>query len=301
MTDPILNELRGMLIFARVVEAGSFSAAAERLGVSRAVVSYQIKQLEQRLGIRLLNRSTRRLSLTAAGRQYFDSCHRIADEAKTAHRLIQNLQDEPVGHLSIACPVNLGIQWIVPIVSEFRQRYPSIELDLNLSESLVNLIEEGIDLAIRAGPLVDSELKSIKLATSSRRMCAAPSYLRQRGRPQQLEQLADHEWIIYSRMSSQLNLIKDNKSYTLNIQGKLRTNNAAARLQFALAGHGIALLPHYDVYQALEKGELIELFSEYQLPALDLFAVFPTGSTHTRASRLLLDMLREHPLTQRIQ
>ena len=297
MNDPILNEMRGMLIFARVVESGSFSAAARRLGISRAVVSYQIKQLETRIGVRLLNRSTRRLSLTASGRQYHESCKRIAAEADSAHSLIQNLREEAVGRVALACPVNLGMQWVVPIINQFRNQYPQIALDLQFSESLSNLIEEGIDIAIRSGPLDDSELKAVNLATVSRHICASPDYLQRNGWPKSPADLSEHEWVVYKRLSSKLLVSRADTSIAITMSGSLATNNAAARLQFALAGHGIALLPQYDVGQSLKSGELIELLPDYRLPSLELFAVFPTGSTDARASQLMLNMLKENPPT----
>lgn len=295
MNDPLLSELRGMLIFVRVIENGSFTGAANRLGVSRAVISYQVKQQEQRLGVRLLNRSTRKISLTAAGQLYFEHCQVITKEAEKAHRLINNLKDEAVGRVSLAAPVNLGMQWIVPVANAFRFRYPNIDLDINFSETLTNLIQEGIDIAVRAGPLLDSELKSIKLGSITRHICAAPSYFRSKNIPTTLDQVKDYDWIVYSRLSNKLSVTKNKIKYELPISGSLHTNNAAARLQFTLSGQGLAVLPLYDIQDAIEKGDLIELLPDYSIPNLDIYAVFPAGSTQARASRLMLDMLRQYP------
>ncbi len=295
MNEPVLTELRGMLIFARVVESGNFTSAATRIGVSRAVVSYQIKQLEQRLGVRLLNRSTRKISLTAAGKLYYERCHRVTVEAEAAHTMVQNLRSEAVGRVSLACPINLGMQWIVPVANAFRFRYPNVELDINFSESVSNLIEEGIDLAVRAGPLPDSELHAVKIAELPRYICAAPTYFKSRPIPVSPEQLQDHEWIVYSRLSNKTTLEKEGKIVEVQYTGSLHTNNAAARLQFTLAGHGLAILPLYDAGKELEAGKLIELLPGYTLPSLQIFAVFPAGSTQARASKLMLDMLRQYP------
>ena len=295
MTAPILAELRGMMFLARVVESGSFSAAARRLGVSRAVVSYQIKTLEERLGVRLLNRSTRHISLTAAGMQYGVHCERMVSEAQAAHTLLQNLREDAVGRIVIACPANLGLQWVVPVVNQFRTAHPAIELDIQFSDSISNVVEGGIDLAIRSGPLPDSELKASKLASVPRHLCASPAYLELHGWPKTPGELTNHQWIVYDRSTTKLVLKKGAIEYTVKMQGTLSVDNAAARLQFALANHGIALLPSYDVAESFKSGQLLPLLPGYELPELELFAVFPKGSTTARAAQLMLDMLRSNP------
>ncbi len=292
--DPILDEMRGMLIFARVVEGGSFSAAAKRLGVSRAVVSYQVKRLEERLGIRLLNRSTRRLSLTPAGQNYYASCQRIAAEAESAHVQVQNLREEAVGKVVLACPVNLGMRWVVPVVELFRKRYPAVELDIRFSEEVVNLIEEGVDIALRAGPLTNSELTAIKIASVTRHICASPEYLEQHGWPKQPRQLGEHQWVVYKRGSNKLLVKLNDVAETIVMTGSLATNNAGARLKFVKAGLGIGVLPHYDCAEALRSGELIELLPNYTLPSLELFAVFPKGATQAKATQLMTQLLKQH-------
>jgi DNA-binding transcriptional LysR family regulator len=293
MSDPILNEVRGMLVFARVLEQGSFSAAARRLGVSRAVVSYQVKQLEERLGVRLLNRSTRRLSLTAPGRQYHESCEKIAREADLAHAFVQSLREEAVGRVAVACPVHLGLQWVVPVVVGYRRRYPGVELDLRFSESVANVIEQGIDLALRAGPLIDSQLQAVSIATIPRHLCASPDYLQAHGWPRTAEDLDGHEWVLYGRPAP-VTLSREGIEHRITPSGTLRTDSAGARLQFAIAGQGLVVLPQYDAHAPVQSGQLVELLPNYALPSLELFAVFPQGATSTRATRLLLDMLREH-------
>jgi len=295
MTDPILAELRGMMFLARVTQSGSFSAAAKRLGVSRAVVSYQIKSLEERMGVRLLNRSTRHVSLTAAGLQYGVHCKRMVSEAEAAHTLLQNLREKAVGRIVLACPANLGLQWIVPLVSQFRRKYPSIELDVQFSDAVSNVVESGIDIAIRSGPLSDSELKVTRLASVSRHVCASPEYLELNGWPKNAGELENHRWIIYDRSSTRLGMKKDDAQHTVIMQGALSVNSAAARLQFALADHGIAVLPYYDVADYFKSGQLLELMPDYDLSPLELFAVFPSGATTARATQLMLDMLRSNP------
>ncbi len=295
MTEYVLGELRGMMFFAQVAQSQSFSDAARRLGVSRSVVSYQIKSLEERTGARLLNRNTRHVSLTAIGRQYAVHCKRMVSEAQTAHSLLQNLRDDAVGRLAIACPANLGLHWLVPIVNQFRRHYPGIELEIQFSDSTTNLVEQGIDLAIRAGPLPDSDLKATKLATVSRHLCASREYLQNTGWPETPEDLTNHQWVIYDHGSTTLALVRGTDTFDVIQQGALRVNSAAARVQFTLAGHGVAVLPIYDVHPYMDSGQLQVLLPEYQLLPLELYAVFPSGSTTARATQLMLEMLRESP------
>lgn len=295
MNDPILSEIRGMLVFARVVEAGSFAAAARKMGVSRAVVSYQVKQQEHLLAVRLLNRSTRKISLTAAGATYYHRCKLILSEAELAHTEIQNLKEQAVGKVSLACPVNLGLRWVVPVTNAFRRRYPQIELDINFSESITDIIQSGTDIAVRSGPLPDSELRSVHLTNLSKHICAAPSYFEKRAIPQTIDDLKQHQWIIYSRLSNKLSLRKDGESFNVAVSGSLFTNDASARLQFTIAGHGLALLPSYDALDGFSNGKLMEVMPDYTLPQLEIYAVFPEGATQAKASRLMIDMLKQYP------
>ena len=295
MTDPLLSEIRGMVMFARVVEAGSFSAAAKRLGVSRAVVSYQIKHQEQLLGVRLLNRSTRKISLTAAGTKYLERCSKIVVEAEHAHNAILNLKQNAVGHVSLACPVNLGMRWVVPLTNIFRHKYPDITLDINFSEDLSNIIQEGIDLAVRSGPLIDSDLHSTKLTTVHRFICATPSFLSSNGWPEAPSDLNRYEWVVYSRRNQNLVMKKGIERHQVTMHGSIKTNNAAARLQYALKNNGLVLLPDFDAQPEIDSGRLVRLFPDYSLTSLELYGVYPKGSTTAKATRLLLDMLKEYP------
>ena len=172
-----LDEVRAMIIFARVVEDGGFSAAARKMGLSRAAVSHQIRQLEAKLGVPLLRRSTRNFSLTDAGTRYYDSCRTIALEAEAARKRVEVLRDEPVGKISITSSVHLGTLRIVPILDRFRQTYPGVAIDVHLSDEVVDLIGRGIDIGIRSGPLKSSDLKSFKLYQTHRIIAASAGYV----------------------------------------------------------------------------------------------------------------------------
>ncbi|MFT7052995.1 MAG: DNA-binding transcriptional LysR family regulator [Psychromonas sp.] len=290
--DISFEQLKSMIVFAQVVEQGSLSAAAKHIGLSRAVVSYHIKKLETHLAIKLLNRSTRSIALTEAGSQYYQRCRVIAEQASAAHQQIENLKNEPEGLLKITCPVNLGLQIIVPALNAFRQLYPKIDLDLKLTDEVVNIIKEGIDLAIRGAPLPDSGLQASKLSSLSTCLCGAPAYFKQRGYPTTPAQLTEHEWVIYKLTSSTIELSKGNRSFSIKVRGGISTNNAAARTAFVEGGHGLGRIPSYDAWPKIQAGTLESVLDEYQLNDIDIYGVFPPGAAESKKLRLLIDYLK---------
>ncbi|PKG37833.1 LysR family transcriptional regulator [Psychromonas sp. Urea-02u-13] len=290
--DVSFEQLKSMVVFAHVVEQGSLSAAAKQIGLSRAVVSYHLKKLESHLKVKLLNRSTRSISLTEAGSVYYQRCRVIAEQASQANQQIENLKNEPEGLLKITCPVNVGLQLMVPALNEFRALYPKIELDLKLSDEVENIIKGGFDLAIRGAPLKDSGLQASKLATLPTCICAAPSYLLKKGQPTKPSELTGHDWVIYQQASSTLNLSKGSRSFSIITSGTVSTNNAAARTAFVEAGHGLARIPLYDALPKIKAGLLTLLLEDYQLADINIFAVFPPGTAETKKLRLLLNFLK---------
>ena len=283
-----------MVVFAQVVEQGSLSAAARHVGLSRAVVSYHIKKLESQLDVKLLNRSTRSISLTEVGSEYYKNCKVIAEQASQANLQIENLKTEPIGLLKITCPVNVGLQMIVPALNEFKNIYSKIELDVMLSDDVVNIMQEGIDLAIRGAPLPDSGLQAIKLTTLDTCLCGSPSYFKRHGRPRSPTELDDHNWIIYKLSSSVLDLSKANRSYSVKLKGSISTNNAAARTAFVEGGHGLGRIPTYDARPRIQAGTLESVLDDYNLNEIDLYGVFPPGSGGSKKLRVLLDFLKEY-------
>ena len=290
--DVSFEQLKSMVVFAQVVEQGSLSGAAKQIGLSRAVVSYHLKKLESHLQVKLLNRSTRSISLTEAGSVYYQRCRVIAEQASQAHQQIENLKSEPVGLLKITCPVNVGLQLMVPALNEFRLLYPKIELDVKLSDEVENIIKGGFDLAIRGAPLKDSGLQASKLATLPTCICAAPSYLRKNGTPQKPSELNGHQWVIYQQTSATLNISKGSRSFSIITSGGVSTNNAAARTAFVEAGHGLARIPLYDALPKIKAGSLALVLDDYQLADINIFAVVPPGSAETKKLRLLLTFLK---------
>jgi DNA-binding transcriptional LysR family regulator len=288
------EQLKSMVVFAQVVEQGNLTAAAKHIGLSRAVVSYHIKKLETQLGVKLLNRSTRSIALTEAGAEYYQSCRIIADQANTANQQIENLKNEPEGLLKITCPVNVGLQMVVPALNDFRRLYPKIELDVMLTDEVVNIIQEGIDLAIRGAPLPDSGLQASKLSTLPTCLCGSPSYFKKRGRPIDPTDLEQHEWVVYKMTSGVIEINKGNRSYSIAVKGGISTNNAAARTAFLEGGHGLGRIPIYDAWPKIQAGTLESVLDDYHLKDIDIYGVFPPGSAASKKLRLLIDYLKKY-------
>ncbi|CAM4105243.1 LysR family transcriptional regulator [Pseudoalteromonas byunsanensis] len=298
MTGKCMNvsfeQLKSMVVFAQVIEQGSLSAAAKHLGLSRAVVSYHLKKLEAQLEVKLLNRSTRSINLTEAGQAYYERCHAIAEQASAANLQIENFKNEPIGLLKITCPVNVGLQTIVPALNEFKKIYPKIELDVMLTDEVVNIIKEGIDLAIRGAPLPDSGLQAVKLATLKTCLCGSPEYFLQYGQPKNPDDLVNHQWVIYKLTSGVLNLTKGGRSFRIATKGSITTNNAAARTAFVEAGHGLARIPVYDAWPKIQAGTLQTVLDDYEFNDINVYGVFPPGTANSKKLRLLLNYLKEY-------
>ena len=288
------EQLKSMVVFTHVVEQGSFSAAARQVGLSRTVVSYHMKKLESNLGVTLINRSTRSLSLTEAGKTYYESCRIIAEQAQSAQNKMENFKNEPEGLLKITCPVNVGLQLIVPALNEFKELFPKIELDIMLSDDIINIIHEGIDLAIRGAPLPDSGLKASKLSTLPTCLCGSPDYFRKHGRPTTPAELEQHSWVAHKLKSNIIDLTKGSRSYRVKIKPGILTNNAMARTSFVEGGHGLGRIPTYDIQAKLKQGTLETIMNDYTLPHIDVYGIFPPGGSDSKKLRVLIDFLKEY-------
>lgn len=285
------EQLKSMVVFAQVIEQGSLSGAARHIGLSRAVVSYHLKKLEAQLGVKLLNRTTRSINLTEAGQAYYLRCKVIAEQANAANQQIESIKNEPEGLLKITCPVNVGLQMVVPALNDFRKLYPKITLDVMLTDEVVNIMKEGIDLAIRGAPLADSGLQAKKLATLPTCLCGAPEYFQQYGYPKTPADLGSHQWVIYKLTSGVLTLKQGSRSYSIATKGSISTNNAAARTAFVEAGNGLARIPKYDAWPKIQSGTLEVVLKDYKLNDINIYGVFPPGTASNKKLRLLLNFL----------
>lgn len=299
--DISFEQLKSMVVFAQVVEQGSLTAAAKHINLSRAVVSYHIKKLETQLGVTLLNRSTRTIGLTEAGSEYYERCRIIAEQAFAANQQIENIKNEPQGLIKITCPVNVGLQTIIPALNQFKSLYPKIDLDVMLTDEVVNIMQQGIDFAIRGAPLADSGLQAVKLSVLPMCLCGSPEYFNQRGRPKKPSDLTQHDWIIYKLTSGNIELKKGARSYSIATKGSISTNNAAARTAFIEGGHGIGRVPIYDAWPKVKAGTLEQVMSDYELSDINIFGVFLPGAANTKKVRLLLDFLKDYFTKQNVK
>ena len=283
----LLDDLRAMAIFASVVRHGNFAAAARALGLTRAVVSHHVRALETSLGVSLAQRSTRSFSLTPAGEAFRVHCERLLDEAQDGIRSIELLRAEPRGEVRVTCSQNFGMKRILPAVLAFRRRHPAVRIHLAMSESNLDLVQQGIELAVRAGPLTDSPLHARRLIHEPTMLCASPGYLRQHRAPSSVAELAQHRWVIYP--PNQKHVVV--QGVEVGIRGDVMTDSASARLAFVLAGEGLARLPSYDAAGPLAAGELVRVLPELETPHLDIYLVYAKRIGPT--ARLLRDFLLE--------
>ena len=291
---PILDELRAMAIFATVVRSGSFAAGARTLGLTRAVVSHHIRALEAKLGVPLAQRSTRSFSLTPAGEAFRVHCERLLDEAHDGIRGMELLRAEPRGEVRITCSHHFGSKRIMPALLEFRRRYPAIRLHVSMNDANVDLVQHGIELAVRAGPLADSSLVARRLVREPTMLCAAPSYLRRHRPPATVADLAQLRWVLYPPSQRTLTARAGGQEVQIPVQGDVVTDSAASRLAFVLAGEGIARLPAYDAAALLASGELVQVLPEVETAPLEIFLVH--SQRIGPSARLLRDFLLDAAL-----
>ncbi len=291
-----MDRLAGLTVFVQVAESGGFSAAARRLNMSTTAVSNHVQALEDHLGARLLNRTTRRVSLTDVGRTYYERCRRILADLEEADQAAGLLQSTVRGTLRLYVGVHI-VPFIAPVVLEFLERHPGASIDLNAGERIVDMVEEGLDLAIRAVQPPDANLILRRLATWHHILCCAPSYIERHGAPRQLEDLAHHNCMRFS-----LYVFGDEWHFTgpgetqasVKVSGNLVTNNAMILREAALAGRGIIMAPTFIGTEDLRSGKLVRLLPEYRAVDFAINATYPTRHHVSTKVRAFLDLTAEH-------
>jgi len=289
------DSLYEMVVFSKVVGAGSLSAAARDLGVSTAVVSRKLAALEARIGVRLLNRTTRRLALTDEGARYHEACTRILLEIEEADTAAAARRVEPQGVLKVALPASFGHLYVAPLVPLFAERYPKVQLALSLSDRTVNVVEEGYDLAVRIGELEDSSLAARRLAPNRRVVCASPAYLRRHAAPRTPDDLAQHNCLTTTdfQMSWEYNG-PDGRRGAVRVSGRYACDNWEVLREWAVAGLGVALKSTWDVRRHLEDGSLVPLLPGYDFgPDVAIYAVYPHRRYLPAKTRVFIDFLVE--------
>lgn len=289
-----MDRLLAAQVFVSVVEHGSFAGAAERLDASTSSVSRHVSDLEAHLGARLLNRTTRRLSLTEAGRTFFERSRELLAEWDDAEQMISQSSASAKGTLRITSSIAFGMRRLAPLLAEFVEAQPAIKLDVSLSDRFVDLVEEGFDLAIRIGEISAPNLVARKIGDSHMVTCASASYLAKRGTPRHPQDLVAHECLIYEYMSSKTVWTfrdKRGKASSVRVSGKVQSNSGSLLAAMAVAGGGIAAVPEFMVDDALRSGDLVALFSDLVPQPLPIYAVYATRRHLAAKVRVFIDFV----------
>jgi len=285
--------LDGVAVFVGVINTGSFTAAAKALGHSTSYVSKEISRLEKRLGSRLLNRTTRTISLTDAGRAYFERCSQIVIDAENAERSISQLQDMPRGLLRVNAPVSFSSVYLLDYLSEFMNRFTEITLEVEFNDRMIDVVAEGYDVVIRAGKIEDSNLVARKFTTSKSVVVASPGYLKKYGRPSEVSELEQHACLAYSLVANPTawDFVKDGRHTTVNINPRLMGNNAELEVAMAVNGVGIGRIPLFCCEKEIAKGALEIILADYEQPEIGVYAVYPHRQYLTAKVRVFVDFL----------
>jgi DNA-binding transcriptional LysR family regulator len=282
--------------FVRAVEKGGFSSAARDLGLTPSAVSKLVTRMEDRLGVRLLNRTTRRLALTPEGEAFFHRTQRILADIEEAENEVSRFRERPQGRLHVNVGHAFGAHALVPALPAFLARYPDIEVEITLTDRLVDLVEEGADLGIRSGHLADSSLVARRICDHERVICASPDYLRRHGTPKKPAQLADHECLVIANVPAlrRWPFNTANGVQSIEVGGRVTANNADTLLQLGLMGTGIIRLLDVIVGEHVAAGRLVPVLAEaHHVEALPLHAVYPHGRHRSPRVAALVDFLVE--------
>jgi DNA-binding transcriptional LysR family regulator len=288
-------DLNDIVVFTKVVETRSFTAAADLLGLPKSTVSRKLAQLEERLGVRLVQRTTRKLALTEIGEAYYERCSRIVADVNAAEQLVTDMQATPRGRLRITAPVDLSTRWLGAIISAFCASHPDVFVELDASDRVTDLIEEGFDVAVRIGPLPESTLIARRLCSSSMMLVAAPSYLGKNAAPTTIEELDAHPRLLFTptpRVQT-WTLASGEQTAEYGRPARFSSNNYGAVRDVAVAGGGIALLAEFMVADDLRTGKLKRVLSAWGTPNVDVHAVYVArANLPPRLARFLEHLVR---------
>ncbi len=291
-----MDRFEDLRTFVRVVEAGSFTGAAERLQRAKSAVSRRVSELEDRLDVRLLNRTTRRLNLTETGRDFYARCVRLLSDLEEAELAVSSEHASLRGTLRVASPMSFGVLHLADAINDFLSLHQDLRLEADLDDRRVNLIEDGFDVAIRIGALADSSLIARRLAPMRRVTCASPAYLERFGTPRSPDDLVNHMGLSYSNVPDSAHWqyrCPDGEQRTARIGSRMRVNNGDMLLSAARHGLGIVISPCFLAYEAIEQGALIPILTDYALPEESAYAVYPPGRHLSHRVRIFIDFLAE--------
>jgi len=291
----IMGQLENMQLFVKVVELGSITKTANQLNIAKSAVSRRLTELEAKLGVKLIQRTTRKSNLTEAGELYLHKCHYLIDEIEALNNQLSSTQKNLSGHLKIAIPLSFGIMHLIPAIDAFLKKYTLLKIDIHFSDRKVDIIEEGFDLAFRIGILEDSSFNARKITQIRHSICASPDYLTHHGQPENISELKQHKLLKYSDIpNAGFNLISpDGKNHVVNMEASHRSNNGDFLKYMALSGHGITLLPTFITGEQIKSGELINILPTHKIATMHAYALYPNRQYLPQKVRILIDFLIE--------
>ena len=290
-----MGQLEDMGVFVRIVEAGGIGKAADQLGVAKSGVSRRLVALETRLGVTLINRTTRSSSLTSVGREYYERAVKLIGDISELDGLATDEGKSLEGQLRLAVPLSFGLCHLSPAIDEFASEHPGLSINIDFSDRQVDLVEQGVDLAIRISDLNDSSLQARRICPIRLLLCASPSYLERHGTPRKPEGLKDHQVLGYTLGSGHtIRLVNpQGDEQLIHTSARMSANNGDFLRDMALAGHGIAVLPTFIVWQSLATQELVPVLEQYTLPTINAWAVYPQTRYLSQRARQFIDFLVE--------
>ena len=291
-----MNQLKCMALFVEVVKAESFSDAAEIIGLSRAQVSKSVMQLENHLGTRLLNRTTRRISLTETGQVYYEGCQVILSDIEEIECIAGDQTNEPRGTLRLSAPTSFSILHLNEAMSGFLKLYPQVRISMNLADRFIDVVSEGFDVVIRIAELEDSSLVARRIAPCKRIFCASSEYLERHGTPKTAKDLATHQCLIYANDAKLGSWVLDGPDgvESVKVKGRIAADNGDVLKSAAISGLGIALLPTFIIGPDLRAGRLQQVLVDYCPPDISIYAVFPSHRFLSAKVRAFVDYLSEY-------
>jgi len=289
-------------VFTTVVKLGSFSEAGRKLGINKSAVSKKISALEEHLGVKLIQRTTRKLNLTEAGEQYYSYINKALSLINEGEDAVNSLQGTPTGHLKISIPMVFGQLHVAPLLSDFLLLFPDIKITLSMDDKMVDLVKEGFDMVLRIGALPDSNLIARKLSACRSILCASPGYLDKHGKPTTLNDLKLHNCLYYSYFTAGIEWTFDGPNGTERIKpkGNIQVNNSEVLKQLLLDDVGLCQMPLFIVEPELACGKLVPILQQYHLPEHGIYAVYPQRAFIPEKLRVFLDFL-EQKLAQKSQ
>lgn len=289
------SDLNELAIFVKVADEGTFTAAGRALGLPKSTVSRKVASLEERLEIRLIQRTTRKVALTDAGRRFYERCRSIIDAIGDAEREVGDLGEVPRGRLRVTGPLDFGEMALTQPVLAFTRKYPEVRLEFEVSQRVVDLVGEGYDLAIRIGSLRDSTMIARKLTSIDAAIVASPGYLEAHGTPKHPRELSDHRMVVFSPAPSafQWHLHGPDETISLGVDGAITSNHFAVVRDAVLDGQGIAVVPSFAACEAIRDGRMVQILKEWKSDPSDVHAVYPTGRHLSPTMRAFIDHLIE--------